>query len=432
MDSLLQYRNDSAIETNTAEECDSARTHADDLPMPVQVRTRADDVQMPVQVQAEGDSARLRATRGEGDSARLHAIRGECDSERLHAIRRLACERLRAVFRYSAGDDELLEGYAISSLIYDVAAKNTIVAAISNWRLCELWYRVCFRDQTKEKDVAMCIVMAFVRAGLPLLPPFQTSGCLPNVGTPLCSALRSHLLLADALLDLPPEYGLDANATNGHPSSGPPIAFATANPHLAGDMYERLLDLTAPATINGGRVLVDRSWSQYQDPRCHVLVSLIFQCTTSGFDFRATHMQKVRAFLARAVRGGPVDLTSGIAHSDTGMAKTLESHPSPRTLWPHGEYRGPLVLMDTLCDWHVREGPPGACGPSLCLLREMRTELVATLRHVCAYPRDLETNLELILNTAAIHMRYLHTLIATYILTPIRNPSHLVHPLLQT
>lgn len=333
-------------------------------------------------------------------------------------------------------------------------------------------------SQTTENPwdprVAACVVGAFVRFGMPLclrIAPdafhdaavaFQGSAlnndkvpvaavwtraiefAMWTRDSPLCKAVRYRPDLAEALLNLPPECGLDVNEA-GYERSVPVPAIGFTNAHGFVDMnghsralFERLLKCTNRNVLNRGRVYVNCDRVQSTLPDVHLLISNIFRFTYSDDQESNQCMERARTFIALAQPDGSgTDLTGGEAHH-RAVGPLIEEGPTVRAevIWPNAEFRGALTLADTLHHWWANDahvigftiGSP-EIEKITKRLATVRADLVQALRRIRIYHRDIQIVVSTPLKFGNLHVRQIHALVSSYLLVPLHDPMQLRHPL---
>jgi hypothetical protein len=321
-----------------------------------------------------------------------------------------------------------------------------------NRELCDIWQSIINPLPSGcqlAKQVAACIATSFVRAGMPLRPPFQRYNlhvARNPVPSPLAWAAQFVPELAHALLDLPLECGLDVNALDNVGDEdgpiGPAIVLMIGRAQPSPELFARLLDRTERSVVSAGTVNVERGLEQLQNSDTHVLVGSIMFCTWS---IVTPHqgLANIVEFIAHAQSdGGGTDLTGGTTTFRLGSIRRDEIHrrkdPSPNDLWPDKRYRGALVLVENIHRWYLREydslnaSEDGADDLLLILARldfVWRRLLLALLR-IRSYRRDLSPVMASLLNSSGIYARELHALVAAFVLVPLHDESHLQHSLL--
>lgn len=324
--------------------------------------------------------------------------------------------------------------------------------ASPHWEPCSLWESVCHALMDPlyavEPAVADCIVTAFVRAGLPLHAPFRLhpdraleNGHIPP--GPLYSALSFQSeSLAVALLDLPLALGLDVNAMEprvpgaGACNGGSPLGRTNGTYRITEPVFLRVLRRTDRAVINSGSIYINCGNLQARDPNVNVLVAqILWQGIPDG-----THgcpRQHVLSWPSHMIAnaqpdGDGTDLTAGDAKPLGFYGDHNESLiPLARDLWPHGEFRGALPLIDDMCRWWTRR--PRAAPLVLPRLDALRQELITAMRAVRAYRKDIRPALAHALaydDSGGINVVALLAIVVDYILVPPHDPSRLKHPLL--
>jgi hypothetical protein len=304
--------------------------------------------------------------------------------------------------------------------------------------LCDVWERVCNIDSDLGYEVAACIVASFVRAGMPLNPPYPSQ----STYSPLCTALQlGPPILSHALLDLPAPCNLnvDSRDNNGGPpaightnSDGFGIKGCKDSDNLARALFKRLLARTERSLINTGKVYLESGCEQFRDPNTHILISNILRCGFHYFEFvRLT--DSAQEFIANAQPDGDgVDLTGGSArrercphddgtHDDDGRI-------TARDLWPQTKFCGALPLVDRFLTWWSKQATINA--RAVARLEVIRGKLIAALQRVRTYRRMIQPHLSDPLVGGGIHMRPLYALVAAYILVPLYDESQLTDPLL--
>jgi hypothetical protein len=360
----------------------------------------------------------------------------------------------------------------------------------TTWELCHIWARICaLLCNSLTKSSAACITMAFVRAGMPLRPPFYKKRNTPNWRTPLeqsplCAAILFPPILAHALLDLPLECGLDLDdkpyaatctlqkveskcpsavpskgasdgasdgASEGGESQpmepeyerGPAIGqtnrpwrqttTTALNKRWGGPvrLFERLLLRTDRAVLNAGAVfLLDGCW-QSTELHTHVLIGNIFNILRCGDLVGAqvhASMDCIRVFIANAhPDGSGTDLTGGQACRKELHYETLPGSPEPSDLFPNpnSKFAGALELVERLCAWSAKQ--PVKNMQVIVRLEFIRSELVAALRRIHTYRTQLQPTLAVPLLAARVHAQ-MHAVIASYLIVPLYDESQLLHP----
>jgi hypothetical protein len=315
--------------------------------------------------------------------------------------------------------------------------------------LPDFWQLVCAESEGREPapSVAACIVAGFMRVGFPLTgnceltlrysPPIRLLSA-----PPLCAAVFSGRgVLATALLDLPPDAGIDVNAAGVYndldAESATPLGHTNGNFDLAPEVFVRLLRRTDRSLVTSGGVYVHEGRNQHNKPNVHVLISSIFHCTYVGANcFPSGALKRARAFIAEAEQdGGGTDLTGGIGLS--GPSRYCDT-PLFRELWPDGEFTGALSLVDRLSKWWSNRESKWSSNPQtaesaeiVTKLETIKTDLVVAKLRIRTYHRDMPHQLTPIMSDAGIHIAQLHNLVSAYVFVPLHDPSMLAHPLLQ-
>jgi hypothetical protein len=319
--------------------------------------------------------------------------------------------------------------------------------------LYDMWWYMCYAPHRTSHSnptiVTECVMRAFLLAGLALRPPFHVSSMFVR-RSPLCTAIMCGSPLADALLDLPMEAGLDVDAPGGglH-DCAPPIGHTNSIRPISPRIFERLLDRTNPAIVSAGLVFVDTGIGQSVYPTTHVLIANILG-SSMVHEASNSFAQLARMFIARAQPdGGGADLTGGIAQSErqspenptTNRQPAGESRDTPTTnrppasveLWPNAKFGGALALVHVLIDWYTN-GLGHDCASSARVqidrLLHIARELTAALCRVRDYRRTLESLSGQLLGAGGVHAHPLRSLIAAYVLVPLRNEPQLADPLL--
>jgi hypothetical protein len=308
--------------------------------------------------------------------------------------------------------------------------------------LCELWEAVCiFRPRMTCARVAACIVAAFVRAGLPLRPPFPlvpsrdhndaNSNGLSSSFSPLCMAAEDSPVLAMALLDLPLSCGLDVDYIDGNERlvvQSPAVAATNGNRLATPAMFRRLLERTDRSVVNAGSVYVNCGLHQMYRWKTHVLISNIFRCLDAEEDNNGLAMARV--FVAAALPDGDgTDLTGGVARRDD----CPENCHLLTRMFPNEQFRGALPLLDTLVQLVATDWIGKRCrDPILAQLLPLRKEIMASMSAIRLYRLSLGEILAAPLAAADIHATELHRLVASYVLVPLHDESQLNHSLLSS
>jgi hypothetical protein len=335
--------------------------------------------------------------------------------------------------------------------VKEVRSLLTLLGGDADANLCVLWAHVCFCVNFPRSDagvaacIAACIAKAFARAGLPLRRPFQSSissavgsvAAPPSVSTivvgsvdsPFCLAVRLNRVLAMALLDLPPEYGLDVNAKTR--DGGTAIGYANGD-RLLPFMFERLLCVTDRSVISDGHIYMDRGCEQFISAKVHVLISAIMHCC---YQQPPPHViELAQTFIANAhPDGSGTDLTAGVTHlrSDSRDISTGQFGPFAHEMWPDCQFRGVLPLLEILFSWHhTNTHDRTVTIDILTRLWIVHRDLVLAMRRIRTYLGSIRPHVARPLIAGGIHVIALQSLIVGYILVPLRDATQLDHPLL--
>jgi hypothetical protein len=369
---------------------------------------------------------------------------------------------------------------AIANALIDetpAAFRAAMTGVYENMELCNIWESMCaFQSGYKCPLVAACIVDAFVRAGLRLQPPFAIGPVAYRLGTmhirsPLCVAAMRVPTLAEALLDLPLECGLDVNYIEEINSTGtayvhsPAIGGTNGNLLVSPRCFQRLLERTDRAIITAGAVFVNCGRHQMFRWKTHVLISNIFRCAypsfdgcaypsfdarRPSFDGRRDGTNMARAFISAAqADGGGTDLTGGVAHHDTTMSQSSsEVGPINQELFPNGKFLGALPLLNTILGWWQKRKvasqatanrliplgewcqETGEMDAIIAQLQFVQSDLLLAMRRLRLYRRAICNVVSNPLGAADMHARELHELVTSYVLTPLHDESQLDNPLL--
>jgi hypothetical protein len=333
---------------------------------------------------------------------------------------------------------ELMEGRP--EPIWRAMKKSCSSMIYTNLDLGDLWEVLC-REPTAHSDprIPTAVVSAFVRSGMPLGSPLPSDrDALSSYSgrarwcAPLHTAVKRNADLAHALLDLPRECGLDVNIGamgGGSVHIAPAIGYTNRNECTTEQLFERLLRRTARSVVNSGAVYVDRGCEQHTDPSTHVLISNILILNHIYYK-TPPRVNLVDVFIAYAdADGGGADLTGGVATDSAPYRPEVEQSVEAKMLWENRQFRGALVLVDTICQCHCRLGNPDSI-TLFSRFSALRTVLIQALLRIRTYRRKLFPTLAHPMDAASIHLRDMHLLIAAYILVPLHDESQLQHPLL--
>lgn len=307
------------------------------------------------------------------------------------------------------------------------------------------WSELCHVvDLTRCPQVIACLVAAFVRAGMPLRAPFaleahgaadaQQQTSTEQISPPLCTAVRWQPRLADALLDLAPDYGLDVNAidhveTGVHSAIGTAIGHTNGNSRVSPEFFGRLMRRTSRAVLNSGYVYVDRTRFQSTRADVNLLVSNVLESTYSD-PTSVSGCQKARLLIAAAENDGDgFDLTSGIAvpqnRAETNSSGSML--PPVEELWPKSEFRGALDLVDRLHRWWSTPRRTHEQIKVVARLELVRADLIAATDRVRSYRTAVPIATSEAFFAAGIHTRDLTSLVAGYAIFPLYDESRLLH-----
>lgn len=308
----------------------------------------------------------------------------------------------------------------------------------AGFELCDLWYLVC-RSQEAVGTPALalaCVTAAFVRAGMPLRPPFRlrpiqqrTTPCQSPLWTAICISTG----LAHALLDLPLQCGLDVDAVARiGEDTGPPLGFATLQITADNAMFERMLHRSEGSSVSQGVVSVHAGLGQALRLSTHVFIGLILRCAYSRTDplsdrlwlFARAHM-----FVAAAHQDGSgTDLTGGASLLGQAASAAAAAANARRIWWPNRKFEGALPLLSSICNHHWSQG---ATSDSIVgQLETLLRGVTAAMQRVRVYRMWMPGDLSAGLDIAGIGIPALQTLIRGYVLWELHDPAQLDHPLL--
>jgi hypothetical protein len=343
----------------------------------------------------------------------------------------------------------------------DMFWSSVVALDTKDQEICDIWSAVCRKTpEPFQPDVAACIAGAFVRAGMPLSPPFAPRHAEwikenktdekeqdgdrafmdKRVDPPFFTAVRFAPSMAHAMLDLPLECGLDVNTPISDPlsfeaDSGPAIGATNYSEHDCTTLFDRLLLRTDRSVVSAGSVYVNQSCiAQYYKASTHVLVRAILR---SQFPVGGHALfLRVRLFVDGAHSdGGGTDLTGGIANRAVVLTEDLDAYgPTPQQMWPGGQFHGATFLADTIWRWWSRTPQNGVreeeLAAVLARLVLVRNYLVTGMRRIKAYRQHLLPATAKPLFDGNIRERGLYTLVLSYVIVPLHDESQLANPLL--